>query len=124
MGTRVPGDSLGSKEKRIMDSNPQKLSEQMSQQPGENLLEQAENLIWALLDDEIETADLKQLEGLLRDDETVRERYVECVQMHTDLHQHFGAPLEETKASDLPKSPVLGMLGDLRPGTDTLPIPE
>ena len=45
------------------------------------------------------------------------------VMENEDLHEHFGAP-RETSALDVPKSPVLGMLGDLRPGTDTLPLAE
>ncbi len=106
-----------------MDSNQQPSSESSLQQADESLLEQAETLVWALLDDEIETADLKQLEQMLRDHDAVRQRYIECVQMHFDLHEHFGAP-RETSELDIPKSPVLGMLGDLRPGTDTLPLAE
>ena len=104
-----------------MDSNKQDTNALAS----ESLLEQAEALIWSLLDDEIEPADVRKLEEMLKGDQLVRERYIECVQMHTDLYQHFGVPQEqETEPTQLPKSPVLGMLGDLRPGTDTLPISE
>ncbi len=106
-----------------MDSNQQASSDPTLQQADESLLEQAETLVWALLDDEIETDDLKELEQMLRDHEAVRQRYVECVQMHFDLNEHFGTP-RETAELEVPKSPVLGMLGDLRPGTDTLPLAE
>lgn len=88
----------------------------------EALLEQAEALIWALLDDEIDSTKLKELESMLKDHDTVRERYIQCVQMHTELHQHFGEGTPLGEQAQLPKSPVLGSLGDLRPGTDTLPL--
>ena len=88
---------------------------------GEALLEQAEGLIWALLDDEIETTDLKRLESLIQAHEQVRQRYVDCVQMHTDLHQHFDATKTPQTTDTLPESPVLGTLGDLRPAADTWP---
>lgn len=104
--------------------DPKQQNDQQSlEQANDGVLEKAEALIWALLDDEIESADIKQLEEMLKDNETVRERYIQCVQMHTDLFQHFGAPQDSSQA-ELPKSPVLGSLGELRPGTDTLPLPE
>jgi len=82
-------------------------------------------MIWALLDDQIETADIKRLEGLLQENEQVRERYISCVQMHTELHEHFDKSKLPQVADKLPESPVLGSLGgslgDLRPGTDSWP---
>ncbi len=90
-------------------------------QVNEALLNEAEALIWKLLDDQIETADLQQLENLIRENEQVRQRYFTCVQMHADLHKHF-KPQELAKAlEELPISPVLGSLGDLQPSTDSFP---
>lgn len=64
--------------------------------PGESavlLLDEAENLIWALLDDQLGDADTARLSELLQNHEEVRRRYVDCVQLHVDLQGHFaGAP--------------------------------
>lgn len=91
------------------------------EQSGENLLAQAEVLIWSLLDDDIEPTDVKRLEVMMKEHEQVRLRYVDCVQLHTDLHQHFGEPKAPLTKAEPPQSPVLGSLGDLRPGTDSWP---
>lgn len=105
-----------------MDSKQDRSSDVPAEQASETLLEQAETLIWKLLDDDVQAADVKQLETMLREHEEVRARYIQCVQMHTDLHLHFGDVSETLPTDQLPKSPVLGSLGDLRPGTDTLPL--
>lgn len=55
------------------------------------VLEEAENMIWALLDDRLEAAQSTKLAKLLEENEEVRRRYVECVQLHVDLHDHFAA---------------------------------
>jgi hypothetical protein len=55
------------------------------------VLEEAENLIWALLDDHLEAAETAKLAKLLQENEDVRRRYIECVQLHVDLHDHFAA---------------------------------
>ncbi|MEM8946571.1 MAG: hypothetical protein AAGD11_15470 [Planctomycetota bacterium] len=102
-----------------MDFNPTDDRAKPPETAAEAVLEQADELIWALLDDRIETADVKKLEDLLRESQPVRDRYIQCVQMHCELYQHFG---EDLPPAELPKSPVLGSLGDLRPGTDTLPL--
>ena len=87
----------------------------------ELLLEEAETLIWALLDDRLEAADSTRLCELIEQDAAVRARYIECVQLHVDLREHFAAApeLPETKRGS---SPVLSnlMLGDL-PGAGSLP---
>ena len=85
------------------------------------LLQEAEVLIWSLLDEEIETGDIQRLEGLLKENEQVRQQYISCVQMHTDLIEHFGADQGTPLPGQLPKSPVLGSLGDLRPGSGFMP---
>jgi len=85
------------------------------EQANDSLLDEAEALIWALLDDSIEPANLKRLESLLQENEQVRQRYISCVQMHADLNQHFA------ELPNMPSSPVLGSLGDLQPGTGMIP---
>lgn len=55
----------------------------------EQLLEQVEELTWALVDDHIDAAQLAELEKLLLDNEVARKTYVECMQMHADLHFMF-----------------------------------
>lgn len=55
----------------------------------EAIIDEAEGLIWALLDDQIDNADTARLSKLVEEHALVRARYVECVQLHVDLHQHF-----------------------------------
>ena len=43
-----------------------------------------------MLDDRIADADLARLTKLLQDHAAVRSRYVDCVQLHVDLTEHFG----------------------------------
>lgn len=56
----------------------------------EAILDEAESLIWALLDEQIDDVDTAKLSQLLEQDALVRERYLECVQLHVDLMEHFG----------------------------------
>lgn len=92
----------------------------------EQLLDEAEALIWGLLDENIDAASIQRLEKLLANAE-VRQRYVQCVELHADLQDLFSEPKEK------PKSPVLGSLSDIFPppgfpsqlGINTLPpLPE
>ena len=53
------------------------------------VLDEAENLIWALLDEQLDEADTAKLAKLLDQHESVRKRYIECVQLHIDLQDHF-----------------------------------
>ncbi len=53
------------------------------------MLEEAENLIWALLDDHLAPGETTKLAKLLQENEEVRRRYIECVQLHVDLQDHF-----------------------------------
>jgi hypothetical protein len=60
--------------------------------PGESatlVLDEAETLIWALLDDQLDDADAARLAKLLEEHESVRFRYIDCVRLHVDLHEHF-----------------------------------
>ena len=88
----------------------------------DSILEEAEQLIWAVLDDQVDKADLERLETLLHQDEQIRERYIQCVQLHTDLTTMLPAE-GESPPEDLPKTPIVGLLGDIQPGSDTMPQP-
>lgn len=53
-------------------------------------LEEAETLIWDLLDERLDDAGFARLSHLLEENATVRSRYMDCVQLHVDLQEHFG----------------------------------
>lgn len=53
-------------------------------------LEEAETLIWALLDDQLDNAETGRLGRMIEVNAAVRSRYIECVQLHVDLREHFG----------------------------------
>jgi anti-sigma factor RsiW len=53
------------------------------------VLDEAENLIWTLLDDQLDEASSARLAKLLEEHEAVRQRYIDCVQLHVDLQDHF-----------------------------------
>ncbi len=76
-------------------------------QEDDQLLDEAEKLIWALLDERLEDADTKRLEELLQENERVRSRYLQISQMHANLYEHYGQGTQSTE-----KSPVLAFLGD------------
>lgn len=76
----------------------------------QQLLDEAEALIWGLLDENIDAASTQRLEKLLANSE-VRQRYVQCVELHSDLQELFNEPQQK------PKSPVLGSLSDFFPPT-------
>ncbi len=108
-----------------MGSHENERNEQSLEQASDRLLAEAEQLIWSLLDGELDAQGTQHLEHLIAENEQVRLRYINCVQVHADLHEHFGsAPKPDLTKSGQTKtgsSPVLGFLGDIRPGTDYLP---
>jgi anti-sigma factor RsiW len=69
------------------------------------VLDEAENLIWALLDDHLDDASSTRLAQLLEEHESVRRRYLDCVQLHVDLQEHFavaGSPADQRRTPILP----------------------
>jgi anti-sigma factor RsiW len=77
----------------------------------EAILDEAEALTWALLDDQLSEADAARLSKLLEENQEARTRYIECVQLHVDLQDHFApgsAPQE--------KAPGVVVLPNLMPG--------
>jgi hypothetical protein len=78
----------------------------------QSLLEEAEALTWSLLDDQLDEVDAARLTALLEKSEAARARYVECVQLHVDLQNHFAASDEVAPET----SPSVVVLPNLLPG--------
>ena len=55
------------------------------------IMDRAEQLIWRLLDDQISDTGVLELEELLTQHQSVRQRYLSCVALHADLTGHFRA---------------------------------
>jgi hypothetical protein len=91
--------------------------------PAEQLLDEAENLIWSLLDDHLDEAEAARLAELMESEPAVRARYVECVQLHVDLSLHYGKQAAE--ANPAPTTTVLTQLfPEGLPGIGNLPVAE
>ena len=60
-------------------------------------LEETEALIWDLLDERLDDAGFVRLSQSLEANATVRSRYMDCVQLHVDLHEHFGRQALDAK---------------------------
>lgn len=104
-----------------MNVDPRGQDERLSPTPDrsaqEAALAETETLIWGLLDDQLSEADACRLESMLLADEAARGRYVQCVQLHCDLADHF-----QPEADRLAKSPILANLEmDIIPGAEGLP---
>jgi hypothetical protein len=79
-----------------------------------------EQLVWALLDEQITEEEFKRLEKLIESDERARTTYLECVQLHVDLADYYSSTNDsdtcsssgnqKTSSQKPPKSPVLGFL--------------
>ena len=72
----------------------------------EPLLDEVQDLTWALLDENINSDDFARLEQVLGDEEEAREAYLDCVQLHVDLQRCFDDEPAEVPSS----SPLLGFL--------------
>jgi hypothetical protein len=80
-------------------------------------LEEAETLIWALLDERLDDADMQRLTNMIEQEPAVRSRYIDCVQLHVDLREHFGGQAAEGGKNTV----VLPNLLPGSPGASTLP---
>ncbi|MCC6493197.1 MAG: hypothetical protein IT424_09265 [Pirellulales bacterium] len=65
-------------------------------------LDEAESLIWALLDEQLDVTDVARLSDMLTQDALVRARFVECVQLHVDLRDHFATAAGGRPGSIMP----------------------
>ena len=94
--------------------------------PNERLAD-FEQLVWALLDEQITDEEFRRLEQLIVSDDQARATYLQCVQMHVDLSDYYAknqsaqsdSQDDESQASGPQRSPVLGFLGQ---GMPTMPI--
>ena len=75
----------------------------------EPLLDEVQELTWALLDEHIGDDEFSRLEQVLIDETAARQTYLDCVQLHVDLHQYF-AEQQETATVGSNRSPLLGFL--------------
>ena len=80
-------------------------------------LEETEALIWDLLDDRLDDASFERLARMLETNPSVRTRYIESLQLHVDLQEHFGR--QALEAQQQPSGTVV--LPDLFPGLAGLP---
>lgn len=55
-------------------------------------LAEAETLIWSMLDEQLDDAEMKRLSSMIEEDAAVRALYIDCVQLHVELREHFGRP--------------------------------
>jgi hypothetical protein len=75
------------------------------------VLDQVQELTWALLDDNASEGEVSRLEGLLASSDSARQDYLRCVELHVGLHEHFaGAAASGEKPQSAAKSPILGFL--------------
>lgn len=84
-------------------------------EPSQSLLDTAEELIWSLLDGQLSEPDCKRLEQFILQHELVRQRYLECMQLHVDLQTVYHQRVEGDVLTPL-NSPVLGSLEGPLPG--------
>ncbi len=55
----------------------------------EREIPEVQELVWQLIDGEIEDTQFRRLEQLVLEDAEARETYVRCLQMHVDLTYYF-----------------------------------
>lgn len=89
-------------------ANPQNADHGRGDLPAETTLDRVDLLVSALVDEHISDAELQELESLLEESLEARQRYMQGMQLHANLMQHY----QPVDATDLTKkSPVLGFLG-------------
>jgi len=98
-------------------------SQQLTNTSSQKLADEAEAMIWKLLDDRLDEDDCNRLQQMITEHEEVRLRYLGCVQMHVGLHDLLAKKADLPQAA--PQSPVLGSLGGVlpseMPGVDSGP---
>jgi ribosomal protein L1 len=77
-------------------------------------LQEAESLIWAMLDEQLDSTDMERLAKMIEEDAEIRSRYIDCVQLHVDLREHFGR-----KAAEQGQGTIV--LPNLLPGVPNIP---
>jgi hypothetical protein len=98
---------------REQDNSASEFGNPRGQDPEVAVLERVQELTWALLDEDISDDEMSLLDTLLLTGESARSRYVECVQLHTDLMVHFD---DRKNASQTGSTfPVLSFLNSGQP---------
>ena len=73
-----------------------------------------------MLDEQLDAAEMTRLGKMIEEDAAVRVRYIDCVQLHVDLSEHFGRA-----AADKDVIPAKGsstvVLPNLLPGVSGAP---
>ncbi len=62
--------------------------------PTTDLLDEVQELVWALVDEQATEEQAQRLERLLLDNREARQIYITCMQMHADLHYLLGGKKE------------------------------
>jgi len=78
------------------------------------VLERVQELTWALVDEQISNDEMRLLDNLLLSDDEARSTYIGCIQLHTDLLEHYRAsavPVGSTPA----QTQVLSFLNEGSP---------
>lgn len=65
----------------------------------DQFLDEAEQLIWSLLDDQLSEEGVLKLESLIREHISVREAYLNCISLHAELNDYFGKPFRNMTQS-------------------------
>jgi len=95
-------------------------TEPLRDDPEATVLERVQELTWALLDGDISDDEMSLLDTLLLAGDAARNRYIECVQLHTDLMAHYSEPSTATGKGGS-KSPVLSFLST---GSSSVDVPS
>lgn len=94
-------------------------SDPAPQAEGAPIQERVQELTWAAIDDQISSDEMRLLDTLLLSDDAARKTYIGCVQLHTDLVQHFSPePVGPANAN------VLGFLQGMTPPLGVPPTTE
>lgn len=83
-------------------------------------LDRIDELTSLLVDEVIEEAQIAELEGLLRDSDEGRRRYIDGVQLHCDLMDYYA---DGRRAEGGQRTAVLGFLGDIDESGSHVPLP-
>ena len=76
----------------------------MNSSPDKTPTVNVEDLVWAMLDEQISEQEFSRLDELLRDDEEARRLYLQCVQLHVDLASFYAAKDKPASSVGLPVS--------------------
>ena len=96
----------------------------------DDLTNEVQGLVWALVDDQASDDQVRRLEELLLENQQARHIYVMCMQMHADLHYLLSGkqprlpiPLQKAgKATGGQKSPSPLPIIELPPATSSVPL--